>query len=108
MNDMMAMGLMIGGEVPEVDPKNKERAVEYWMYGATAEELAKAWDKPVDVAKLKTCGNCEYFNNKAKTLKALDAEPTQGVCMKFKFLCSQEASCMAWDSCDMMPEEEDS
>ena len=85
---MMAMGLMIGGEVPEVDPKNKERAVEYWMYGATAEELAKAWDKPVKVAELKTCGNCEYFDNRARTLKALKGKPGQGACTKFKFMCS--------------------
>ena len=107
MNDMMAMGLMIGGEVPEVDPKNKERAVEYWMYGATAEELAKAWDKPVEIAELKTCGNCEYFDNRARTLKTLKGEPGQGACTKFKFMCSQEASCQAWDSKEMEIEDDD-
>ena len=94
---MIKLGLMIG-EVPEVDPKNKKRAEEYWMYGASAEELAKAWDKPVAMAKIKTCGNCEYFDNRAKTLKALKGEPNQGACTKFKFMCSQEASCQAWDS----------
>ena len=107
MNDMMAMGLMIGGEVPEVDPKNKERAVEYWMYGATAEELSKAWDKPVEIAELKTCGNCEYFDNRARTLKTLKGEPGQGACTKFKFMCSQEASCQAWDSKEMEMEDDD-
>ena len=94
---MIKLGLMIG-EVPEVDPKNKKRAEEYWMYGASTEKLAKAWDKPVAMAKIKTCGNCEYFDNRAKTLKALKGEPNQGACTKFKFMCSQEASCQAWDS----------
>ena len=107
MNNMMAMGLMIGGEVPEVDPKNKERATEYWMYGATAEELAKAWDKPVEIAELKTCGNCEYFDNRARTLKTLKGEPGQGACTKFKFMCSQEASCQGWDSKEMEMEDDD-
>ena len=97
----MKVGLMLGGETPEVDPKNKDRAEEYWMYGATPEELAKAWDKELSYAKLKKCGNCSYFNNKARTLKALDAEAGMGACMKFKFMCSQDASCQAWDCEDM-------
>ena len=107
MNNMMAMGLMIGGEVPEVNPKNKERAVEYWMYGASAEELGKAWDKPTEMAALKTCGNCEYFDNRARTLKTLKGDPGQGACTKFKFMCSQEASCQAWDSKEMEMEDDD-
>lgn len=92
---------MLNGEPPEVDPKNKDRAEEYWMYGATPQELAKAWGKKLAYAKLKKCGNCCYFNNKARTLKALDAESGMGACMKFKFLCSQDASCQAWDCEDM-------
>lgn len=96
----MMYGLMLGGEVPEVDPKNKLRAEEYWMYGSSAEELAKAWDKPLEYAKLKTCANCEYFNNRARVLKALNAEAGQGACMKFHFMCSQEASCQAWECKD--------
>lgn len=103
---MLEIGLMIG-EVPEVDPKNKKRAEEYWMYGESAEELAKAWGKPVAIAELKTCGNCEYFDNRAKTLKALKGEPSQGACTKFKFMCSQEASCQAWDSRDTEWENEE-
>jgi len=96
---MMSIGLMIG-EVPEVDPKNMKRAEEFWMYGATAEELAKAWDKKVATAKLKTCGNCEYFDNRARTLKALKADSGMGACSKFNFLCKQEKSCQAWDCRD--------
>ena len=103
---MLSMGLMIG-EVPEVSPKNKKRAEEYWMYGAPATELAKAWGVGVSIAELKTCGNCEYFDNRARTLKALKGEPNQGACTKFKFMCSQEASCQAWDSKDMEWETED-
>ena len=102
---MMKMGLMIG-EVPEVSPKNKKRAEEYWMYGASAAELAKAWDKPVSLAELKTCSNCEYFDNSARTLKALGGDADQGACKKFKFMCSQTASCQGWD-CDDLFEMED-
>lgn len=96
----MMMGLMLGGEIPEVDAKNKARAEEYWMYGATPAELAKAWDKPVAIAELKKCANCEYFDNRVRVLKALNAESGMGACKKFKFLCSQEAACQAWDCAD--------
>lgn len=93
----MMYGLMLSGKTPEVDPKNKKRAETYWMYGASTEDLAKAWGKDPEVAKLKTCGNCEYFDNRAKTLKELGGEPGMGACTKFKFMCSQEAACQAWE-----------
>ena len=102
---MLKLGLMIG-EVPEVSPKNKKRAEEYWMYGASAEELGKAWNKPAAMAKLKTCGNCEYFDNRARTLKALNVEPNMGACTKFKFLCAQDKACQGWD-CKEFEQEED-
>jgi hypothetical protein len=85
------------GEAPEVDPKNKKRVETYWMYGATPEELAKAWDIDVEYAKLKKCTNCEYFDNRKTTLKSLGADATQGACTKFNFVCLGEASCQAWD-----------
>ena len=103
---MMSIGLMVG-EVPEVDPKNRDRAEKHWMYGATAKELAEAWDKPVKVAELKTCGNCQYFDNRARTLKSLKAKAGLGACTKFNFLCSQEKSCQAWDTTDIEIKEED-
>ena len=96
---MMGMSLMLG-EPPEVDPKNRDRAEKYWMYGASAEELGKAWDKPTKMAKLKTCGNCEYFDNRMKTLKSLKIESGLGACTKFKFVCSQEKSCQGWGTQD--------
>ena len=102
---MMKIGLMMGA-TPEVDPKNKKRAEEYWMYGKPVEELAKAWDKEVEYAKLKKCGNCDYFDNRARTLKALKGEAGTGACLKFKFMCSQDASCQAWDCKDMEMDEE--
>ena len=101
----MMMSLMIG-ETPEVDPKNRDRAEKYWMYGATEEELGKAWDKPTKMAKLKTCGNCEYFDNRMQTLKALKIESGLGACSKFKFVCSQEKSCQGWDCKDQHMDEE--
>jgi hypothetical protein len=96
---MVGMSLMLG-ESPEVDPKNRDRAEKYWMYGASAAELGEAWNKPADVAALKTCGNCEYFDNRMQTLKALNIESGTGACTKFKFVCSQEKSCQGWDSPD--------
>lgn len=101
----MKIGLMMGA-TPEVDPKNKKRAEEYWMYGKPVEELAKAWDKEVEYAKLKKCGNCDYFDNRARTLKALNGEAGSGACLKFKFMCSQDASCQAWECKDMEMDEE--
>lgn len=95
------MSLMLG-KAPEVDPSNKDRAETYWMYGASAADLGAAWGKPEDVAALKKCGNCHYFDNRVHTLKALNTESDKGVCNKFKFVCSQDAACQAWDGgeCD--------
>ena len=100
----MMRSLMLG-EPPEVDSKNRERAETYWMYGDSAEELGKAWDKDTETAALKTCGNCDYFDNRARTLKSLNIESGLGACSKFKFVCSQEKSCQAWDCKETMMEE---
>ncbi len=100
------MGLMIGTTY-EISDKNKKRAEEYWMYGASPAELAKAWNKPVEIAELKRCGNCEYFDNSVKVLKAHKLESGQGVCKKFLFACGQEAACQAWDCPDHMEEEDE-
>ena len=103
---MVGMSLMLG-EVPEVSNENKKRAEEYWMYGADTAELANAWGKSLAMAELKTCGNCEYFDNRMQTLKALNLEAGMGACTKFKFACSQEKSCQGWDSPDKHMMEED-
>jgi hypothetical protein len=104
---MVMMGLMIGEKL-ELSSKNKARAEKYWMYGESPEELAKAWDKPVAIAELKKCANCEYFDNKVQTLKAHNLESGMGACTKFLFACSQEAACQAWDCPDWeMPDEDD-
>ena len=100
----MMMSLMLG-EPPEVDPKNRDRAETYWMYGDSAEELGKAWDKDTEPAALKTCGKCDYFDTRARTLKSLNIESGLGACSKFKFVCSQEKSCQAWDCKDQHMEE---
>ena len=106
MNNMMTVGLMVG-EAPEVDPKNKTRAETYWMYGAEPAELAKAWDTDLEYAELKKCTNCEYFDNRKATLKALDIDATMGACTKFKFACSGDAACQAWDCVSEKWEDED-
>jgi hypothetical protein len=104
---MMQMSLMIGGEIPEISDKNKARAEEYWMYGKDASELAKAWDIDEDTASLKACGNCEYYDNRPRILKALGGDAGMGVCTKFKFMCSAEAACQAWDCPDKTWEQEE-
>ena len=103
---MMGMSLMLG-EPPEVDPKNRDRAETYWMYGASAEELGKAWDMTTKMAELKTCSNCDYFDNRARTLRSLNIESGLGACTKFEFVCSQEKSCQGWDCKDSIMMEED-
>ena len=92
----MKIGLMVG-EAPKVDPKNKKRAEQYWMYGDSPAELAKAWGIDTEWAELKKCTNCEYFDNRKSTLKSVKADATQGACTKFNFVCSGDQSCQAWD-----------
>jgi len=104
---MMEMGLMIGGEIPEVKEENKARAEEYWMYGEPASELAKAWGVEESVAALKTCGNCEYYDNRPRVLKALGGDANMGVCKKFSFMCMSDKACQAWDCPDKMWEHEE-
>ena len=77
------------------------------MYGASAEELGKAWNKDADIAALKTCSNCDYFDNRARTLKSLNIESGLGACTKFEFVCSQEKSCQGWDCKDSIMMEEE-
>jgi hypothetical protein len=105
-NNMMSIGLMIG-EAPEVDPKNKERAVKYWMYGADASDLAEAWGIDEEYAELKKCTNCEYFDNRKSTLKAVGADASMGACKKFLFVCSGAASCQAWECSFDQDDDED-
>ena len=100
------IGLMVG-DTPEVDPKNKKRAEEYWMYGASTEELAKAWGKDTEYAELKKCANCEYFDNRKTTLKAVGADASMGACTKFKFVCSGAEACQAWDCVSEKWEDDD-
>lgn len=85
------------GQAPEVDPKNKKRVEKYWMYGAEVSELAEAWGVDKDIAELKKCTNCEYFDNRKSTLKAVKADASQGVCCKFSFVCGGDQACQAWD-----------
>jgi len=56
--------------------------------------------EPPEVDPKNRCGNCEYFDNRMQTLKALNIESGTGACTKFKFVCSQEKSCQGWDSPD--------
>jgi hypothetical protein len=104
---MMSLGLMLPTDL-EVSDTGKQRAIDYWMYGdENFEELAAAWDTDVATAELKRCANCEYYDNRVSVLKALDGDSGQGFCKKFQFLCSDEASCQAWESCGPEYEMED-
>ena len=104
---MMTIGLMLPENMEE-SKEGKQRAIDYWIYGDDNwTELAAAWGKDVSEAELRRCGNCEYFDNRVSVLKALDGEAGQGFCRKFEFLCSEAASCQAWESCGEYGMEED-
>ena len=104
---MMSIGLMLP-ENMEVSEDGKQRAIDYWMYGDdNFEGLAAAWGKDLATAELKRCANCEYYDNRVSVLKALDGDSGQGFCKKFEFLCSDEASCQAWEGCGEYYSEDD-
>ena len=103
----MAIGLMLP-ENMEVSAEGKQRAIDYWLYGDDRwSDLAAAWGKDLSDAELRTCANCEYYDNRVSVLKALDGESGQGFCKKFEFLCSDAASCQAWEGNDIFQMEED-
>ena len=104
---MMTIGLMLP-ENMEVSAEGKQRAIDYWLYGDDRwSDLAAAWGKDVSDAELRTCSNCEYYDNRVSVLKSLNGDSGQGFCKKFEFLCSDKASCQAWEGSDIFHEGED-
>lgn len=87
----------LGPERASEDPESNK---EFWS------AMATAWMTTEATARRQVCGNCEYFNNTPKALKATDAVPFnamdadgggRGYCHKFKFICHNLRSCLAWE-----------
>lgn len=117
----MMMGLLSGGNdivSKEDNIKNTKDAIKNWNLGAADAfapspvywaKAAKIFKVPVEVAKYRLCGNCEYFNNTSDMLKKMmDEYPLnefdtiadgkdRGYCHKLKFACHVTRSCQAWE-----------
>jgi len=85
---------------PERASEDPEANKEYWS------SMATAWMVPETTARRQVCANCEYFNNTPKALMAADVVPFnsfdadgggRGYCHKFKFICHNLRSCLAWE-----------
>lgn len=70
------------------------------------DSIAQVWDVDSDEARRRLCANCEYFDNRPDTLKALDSVPFnrfdadgggRGYCHKFDFICHNLRTCQAWE-----------
>jgi len=107
--------------------KNGEMVMEKWNLGPIApsekpganapywKEMAVAWQTSEDEARRQRCANCEYFDNTVEMNEAMEAIPFnkldenaggRGYCHKFKFICHDLRSCMAWEAkYYKMPEE---
>ena len=97
----------LGPEEPSADPKANKS---YWVM------MAEVWDTSEAEARRQVCSNCEYFNNTVEMMEAMDAIPYnkydvnaggRGYCHKFKFICHNLRSCIAWEAKDYEMEEED-
>lgn len=87
----------LGPEKASEDPKANP---EYWG------DMATAWQTDESTARRQTCSNCEYFNNTPKAQEAMENVPFnnfdadgggRGYCEKFKFICHNLRSCLAWE-----------
>ena len=91
----------------ELSKNGKDRATKHWNYGPADladasfwDKMAEVWDIKKDEAKLRRCSNCEYYDNRMSTLKALKASENTGLCKKFKFVCADARVCQAWEADD--------
>lgn len=118
---------MDAGESPyiyideELNNKNMEVVSKFWQLGPeNASEdpeanpefwsnMATAWLVDEKTARRQTCANCEYFNNTPKAQAAMDNVPFnsfdadgggRGYCVKFKFICHNLRTCLAWEEKD--------
>lgn len=96
-NDAMTKALMENRHLGAVDPKNPK---DFWI------KIAEFWDMPEEEAKLRRCGNCEYFDNTLEAKKAMEVVPMsefdktggeRGYCHKYTFICHDLRVCDQWE-----------
>jgi len=103
---------------PESNEQNMDIVSKYWNLGPsrasespTANEkywgqMAEAWMVDEETARRQLCANCEYFDNTPEAIEAMDVVPYdvfdkdgggRGYCNKFKFICHNLRTCLAWE-----------
>lgn len=95
---------------PKVPSERPGRNVPYWK------EMAVAWQVSEQEARRRRCANCEYYDNTVEMNEAMESIPFnaldegaggRGYCHKFRFICHDLRSCLAWEAKEYeMPEED--
>jgi hypothetical protein len=96
-NNSMTKALMESRHLGALDPTNPK---DFWV------TISEFWDMPEEEAKLRRCGNCEYFDNTIQAKKAMDVVPVtefdtrggqRGYCHKYTFICHDLRVCDQWE-----------
>lgn len=73
---------------PEVNAKNKEKAVEEANYRELNTGSAFVLSE--------TCGSCAAFNQTHEIMECMGNNPHLGYCQMYKFMCHEENTCDSW------------
>lgn len=104
-NNSMTKALMESRHLGALDPTNPK---DFWV------TISEFWDMPEEEAKLRRCGNCEYFDNTIQAKKAMDVVPVtefdtrggqRGYCHKYTFICHDLRVCDQWEEKEYDDEE---
>ena len=96
-NDAITKALIENRHLGAADPKNPK---DFWV------KIAEFWDIPEEEAKMRRCGNCEYFDNTLEAKKAMEVVPMsefdktggeRGYCHKYTFICHDLRTCDQWE-----------
>jgi len=93
---------------PDVNAANRDIAAREAMYGPADldnpgsywQDIADAWELPLEVARERKCGNCAAFDQTPSMLACIrdGGNQTEGVgyCRIWDFLCAAERTCTSW------------
>jgi hypothetical protein len=73
---------------PEVNAKNKEKAIEEANYREPNTGSAFVLSE--------TCGSCAAFNQTHEIMECMGNNPHLGYCQMYKFMCHEENTCDSW------------
>lgn len=119
----MAKKLVERKDIPQIESEkailaNTEHTIKYWNLGPKVpsekpgsnapywKEMATIFGVTEAEARNQVCANCEYYNNTAPMMAAMDKIPFnkydenaggRGYCHKFDFICHNLRSCIAWE-----------